>query len=210
MKALSICVLVLGLVGGFAAAAGAAGPRAYLGLEGGAVALDDITFSGTTIEFDGGAAFGLVGGVDFSGPRLEAELVYRSNDVDRVVQLGLASPASGEVTTTSLMFNGYYDFVTLKPLTPYVGAGLGITNLDFDDVAAPGFFLTSGDDNDDSGFAFQLAAGVAWQAIDRLTIDLGYRYFVTEEIEFVDRLTGRIDEDRYVAHTFLLGVRAGF
>ncbi len=88
-----------------------------------------------------------------------------------------------------LMANGYVDIATVSGLTPYVGAGLGVTQLRWNDVAlrtscVPGAAGCSGADpvnqsfDGDSSwrFTYALMAGVSYNMTEALKLDVGYRY----------------------------------
>lgn len=91
--------------------------------------------------------------------RIEGAVGYQKNDIQ---------PANGyrNVIGTYLA-NVYYDIAPkLIAVSPYLTAGIG--------GATVKIFPESTVSN--SGFAWQLGAGVDINASDRLTIDLGYRY----------------------------------
>ncbi|OJF92392.1 heat resistant agglutinin 1 protein [Pararhizobium antarcticum] len=96
---------------------------------------------------------------------------------------------NADVTAYGLMANGYVDLGTLAGFTPYLGAGLGATNLRFSDVTqtsscidslgvcAGGPSATASYNGYDSWrFTYALMAGVSYDVTDRLKLDLGYRY----------------------------------
>ncbi|QND54989.1 porin family protein (plasmid) [Phyllobacterium sp. 628] len=79
-------------------------------------------------------------------------------------------------TTTDIweaMANAYVDLGNYHGLTPYVGGGIGLANVnyDFQGPVYPG--LTSGSTN---RFEWALMAGVAVDLTPNLKLDLGYRY----------------------------------
>jgi opacity protein-like surface antigen len=98
----------------------------------------------------------------------------------------------GNVSSAVGLLNAYVDLGTLCQLgciTPYVGAGVGMTHnwvSNFTDTGQvfggppPGgaFVSTSYGQGDDASteLAWALMAGVAYQVNDKLTLDLGYRY----------------------------------
>ena len=89
----------------------------------------------------------------------------------------------------SFLANGYVDLGTYIGLTPYVGAGLGYTYVDWDTMsdttycvgaACPGnsalFAQTTHDGEDSWRFTYALMAGMAYDLTDALKLDVGYRY----------------------------------
>ncbi|MCA1406107.1 porin family protein [Ensifer sp. IC3342] len=112
-----------------------------------------------------------------------------------------ASPCAGQGAGTScafshdanfsalgLMANGYVDLATLAGFTPYLGAGIGATNINWNTVretatclpgggaCAGGAGATSYEGEDSWRFTYALMAGVSYDITDRLKLDLGYRY----------------------------------
>ncbi len=134
--------------------------------------------------------FGLETGVAFAGAlgmrfndniRAELELSYREVDVDSITQTGVGSMTlSGELETTALLLNGYYDFMPNANLSPYVSGGLGMAWHDGTLGAAAGY-SPSQLSADDSVFAYQVGFGVAYGIMDKTDLTLGYRYFGTSD-----------------------------
>ncbi|WP_156373941.1 MULTISPECIES: outer membrane protein [unclassified Rhizobium] len=100
-----------------------------------------------------------------------------------------AGDARADYRGIGLMANGYVDIATLAGFTPYLGAGLGVTRLDWSDVSlttecVPGVVACSGAAaatqslNGDSSwrFTYALMAGVSYDVTERLKLDLNYRY----------------------------------
>jgi OOP family OmpA-OmpF porin len=96
-----------------------------------------------------------------NGFRTDAELSWRNNEVDLFDE---------DAEVLAGMFNVFYDFNRGGRFQPYIGAGVGYGQLDFDDL-------------DDSGLAYQAMAGVGIAVSERATIDVGYRYFVMDDLE---------------------------
>jgi len=103
-----------------------------------------------------------------NGFRLEGEFAYRSNDFEAF---------DGEATALALMANLYYDFNRDGRWQPYVGVGVGGAQVEVDGAVGPISF-----DSDDTVFAYQGLAGVAVGLSDRLSLDVGYRYFVAPDV----------------------------
>ena len=76
--------------------------------------LTDSTVPGVTVntEFDTGLAFAAALGYDFNRFRVEGEISYQTNDVDKIGALGVFFDATGDATALSFLINGYFDFVT--------------------------------------------------------------------------------------------------
>ncbi len=72
----------------------------------------------------------------------------------------------GNIRTTALFANALYDFDTSGPITPYVGAGLGVAYVEQDLVYGPGVRVS----DDDTVFAVRLIAGAAYDLSDSLAL----------------------------------------
>lgn len=96
---------------------------------------------------------------------------------------------SANYTAWSVMANGYVDLGTYAGFTPYVGAGAGMTWVNWDSTnsanfcangtgACPVNFVanTVYPGESDLRFAYAFMAGVAMDVSKNLKIDLGYRY----------------------------------
>lgn len=169
----------------------------------------DNTAFGETLEssYDMGFNVGAAGGYDFGPARVEGEINYRQNDVDELGVPGVGSiGGDGDVSAFSLMGNGYWDIATGGPVTPYLGAGIGVAQVSMNDVGALGLTLA---DDDDTVFAYQFATGVVFDLNPMLALDLGYRYFATTDPEFKDSEGFKFDSE-YQSHNLSLGLRYTF
>lgn len=156
-----------------------------------------------TMEYDTGFALGAALGYDFNRFRVEGEIAYQKNDIDKVSALGVPLDASGDVSALAFLINGYFDFVNDSAFTPYISAGLGYAQIDLNDFNIVG----SGEPNysqDDSVFAYQVGLGVGYAVTEKVTIDVKYRYFATDDPEFDTA------EAEVASHNFLFGVRFNF
>jgi opacity protein-like surface antigen len=88
-----------------------------------------------------------------------------------------------EYTVFELMANAYADFGTFSGFTPYVGAGLGLAQINWDDlkgtnVDQDGVEIESGpyDGRSSTRFAWALMAGTSYDLSSNMKLDLGYRY----------------------------------
>src|SRR3954452_11433435 len=126
----------------------------YVGLEGGAMLLEDSAFDydddGTfghidnayTLDSKPGWDIDLVGGYDFGMVRLEGELGYKHASVDEVEVsnavthggFGSHFNADGHSTAWSVMVNGLLDLGDDDSWSGYVGPGIGVARVttDFD------------------------------------------------------------------------------
>ena len=91
--------------------------------------------------------------------RAEAELLYSDADGKRA--------NDGKLKTIAGFVNGYYDFLPGSAWRPFVGAGVGLGQVKVSGGPQRG---------DDTGFAYQLQAGVQHPINDRVTAQVAYRY----------------------------------
>lgn len=140
--------------------------------------------------------------------RFEGELEYQKSDFDELkVSYGASNESlalSGDVTATSFLVNGYYDFATGGKFTPYITAGIGGARLGINDVtvSAPGYGTATVRDSD-YVFAYQIGAGVGYTINERVILDLKYRYFASEDPDFGEA------KAEFATHNILLGLRIG-
>lgn len=156
-------------LGGAVSAAEAADP--YWSLFAVSHDLDDADY-GTGLgrvstSFDRDVGFGGALGFRFdptANMRAEVEWADRSNDVSghRLAGGPVLTGSRGSVSTQSLIFNVYYDFQVEPAFSPYVGAGLGLAKIDFEEFGSPGFPVIL--DDSDTVLVGQLMAG-AWMRV---------------------------------------------
>ena len=167
--------------------------------------LTDSTVPGVTIntEFDTGLTLAAALGYDFNRFRVEGEISYQTNDVDKIGAQGVFFDATGDATALSFLINGYYDFVNRSAFTPYISAGLGFAQVEFNNlnISGSGF---PGSSDDDTVYAYQIGIGVGYAVTEKVTIDVKYRYFGTEDSEY------DTTEAEFASNNFLFGVRVYF
>ncbi|WP_244651296.1 outer membrane protein [Rhizobium sp. CFBP 8762] len=83
------------------------------------------------------------------------------------------SPVRADYRAISLLANVYADLGTIMGVTPYVGAGLGSTNLRWDTVETA-FGAYEGDQS--WRLAFAMMTGFSYDLSEKTKLDLGYRY----------------------------------
>jgi hypothetical protein len=99
------------------------------------------------------------------------------------------------------MLNAYYDFNRGGRFEPYIGLGIGATDIEFND--------TPPEVDVDIGAAWQAMAGVAIGLTDRLDLDIGYRYFQTIDLDWQEGAPPGGDFD-YEHQAVVVGVRWQF
>jgi outer membrane protein OmpA-like peptidoglycan-associated protein/opacity protein-like surface antigen len=164
-------------------------------------------------DFKTGYDFGGIVGYDFGFIRLEAEAGYRSADIDTLTASTAILPASatlsrsgtyvadGDVNVLSFMLNAMADFGPDDGLQGFVGGGAGVARTKVDGatigLSSPGVL-----DDSDTGFAWQLLAGVRAPLTETIDVGLKYRFFNTAGLDMVDT-RGRDVEGKFRSHSLL-------
>ena len=192
-------------------------PNWYIGLSASVPFVDnqDVTQGGAGIgeaDFDNGFGATFAIGYTPNGRRqaspLRYELAYQYAKSD-VNSIGGAT-AVGDARVDAIMFNTYYDFargvlgVGGGGLTPYIGAGVGFAEVDFNSS-------TITVDNSDSAFAYQGMLGVSYapQTLPNTVWGVGYRYFaVANDLEY--GAGAGLTELEYDSHNIELNARFRF
>lgn len=134
-----------------------------------------------------------------SNIRLEGEVAYRTLDIDNLTKLPSSQPVlganfqggKGDLSSLSLMANGWYDFNNDTNWTPYIGGGLGFSLISLDNLYATTLGVFPGatpnkisvDDDEDWQFSYQIGAGISYKLNEKFNIDLDYRYVVVSDGE---------------------------
>ena len=161
---------------------------------------DDLT------KFKTGEAFNLALGYNFNPVRAEVAVGYQLNAFDQ--EYIAANNATNNydldingnhlknfnLKALTAMANCYYDIKTSTDVTPYVMGGMGIANLDSGDGWV-----------NDTGFAWQLGAGVGIKASDKITVDIGYRYLKSDGVKDIDG-----EDIKWHSQSVLAGIRYDF
>lgn len=201
----------------------------YIEGDGGVMLVEDqnITVNGAvdnaSANYDTDYDFGGIVGYDFGAFRLEAEASYRAADLTDVSagNQGLAlnpsvggtsrftgtRTALGEVNALSFMVNGLFDFGSDDGLQGFAGGGVGVARVDMDgrvNTNGPGVW-----DDSDTGFAWQLLAGVRAPLSDSWDVGLKYRFFNVPDVGLVDPI-GRTLDTKLTSHSLLGSITYNF
>ena len=184
----------------------------YVGVNISSVDLDDIDSQSTSpaagvtrnlnIGTDSETGFGIkIGKTVHSSAagELDIELNYAQSDhdVEAIDFLGIpftGDAAEGELEVESLLLRAAYKFSTGGVVKPYVGLGIGITDLSVDaryggsigsaSQTAPPFATGS-----DNAFAIEARVGADWSVSDAISLFAEYSFADVSDIEF-ERLGG--------------------
>ena len=160
----------------------------------GGSAIGDIDVSGVNsdIEFETGFGFDLGYGYDFGKTRVEGTWVRGQSD--KTSWLGYTVKA--DTTIDSIMGSIYYDFREDKQWSPFIGASLGSTSVDFDGAS-------------DSGFSYGIGYGVSYKTSDQVEVFFKGQTTVIPELTFatLNNSTMTITNGNYTNGTIGLRVR---
>jgi opacity protein-like surface antigen len=143
-----------------------------------ATADDDQLAAGSKLDDIGnGSSFGLGVGYVFNQ--------YFRADITGYVKSGYeiddssfsgAQKFSGDIDSKAILVN-FYAQKELGRFIPYVGFGLGYAKNEIDSFSySYGDSKGKGPGNDESGFAWQVAAGLGFKLTEKLFLDFEYRY----------------------------------
>jgi OmpA-OmpF porin, OOP family len=203
----------------------------YVGVEGGAMIVEDVDFDigattdASSVDHNYGWDVGGTVGYDFGGFRAEAEVSYRRATVDgyrasvttpfyngagTLVSPGAAAGtydyAGGNSSALSFMVNGMLDFGEDDGVQGFVGGGVGVARVKARyGLNDNGYFL----DDSDTVFAWQAIAGVRQPISENVDVTLKYRFFNADNVRVID-VTGRGFEGRFRSHSLLGGVTFNF
>ncbi|MGE0621060.1 MAG: outer membrane protein [Pseudomonadales bacterium] len=137
--------------------------------------------------------------------RLEAEYAYRSNEA-QLIDYGFGigeRRVDGDLTSSSLGINLWYDLLPGAAVRPSLGIGGGATRIDYDMDFTDG--TTFVDDEVSTAFV-QVAAGFDIELSRRLTVHTGWRVWLTDSHD-VDLADGQTVTADHWVHSAELGLR---
>jgi outer membrane protein OmpA-like peptidoglycan-associated protein/opacity protein-like surface antigen len=185
----------------------------YVGVEGGAMIVEDINFDigavPTTAKVNHNYGYDVDGvvGYDFGMFRVETEVGYRSASVDTLTASNTTlGNVDGKTSALSFMLNGMLDFGDDDGLQGFVGGGVGVAR-----VKGKYALNTYGNfvDDSDTVFAWQAIAGIRAPLTKNIDATLKYRFFNAENVKLVD-VTGRTLDGRFRSHSILGGFTFNF
>lgn len=180
--------------------------------------LPEGTELGWETDFNDGYTLGVAAGRDYGALRFDIELAFAKNDVEahRMVDVAgmsidavdaavlvesqttpfgintatIVADGQGDIRTTYLLANAYYDFENTTRLTPYVGGGIGagFVNVDYSpsDIGIV--------DDSATAFAYQIVGGLDYAINDTSSVLTNIRYRGTTDVEVdVDLFPAQLD-----------------
>lgn len=165
--------------------------------------VDDLGSASYDLDLDPGFFISAAAGSAMpSGFAIEGEVVYLKNDGDtQEIEDAIGESVDASAQTLGVLLNANYRFATASTVQPYVGAGVGYGKVKYDVDALGG-------SDDDSGFMWQLKAGVTFAMAGSTTWDIGYRYVRSPEYEVSDDFASlSVETDTHVVSA---GIRYSF
>jgi OOP family OmpA-OmpF porin len=199
----------------------------YVGGDFGAMIVEDTsldyplanTDDAVALDHDYGFDGALFVGYDLGAFRLESEVSYRQADLDAFENI-IAIPSTsgphpvglrdgfGSTSALAFMINGMLDFGDDDGLSGFVGGGVGMARVNYSNLRAfedTGTFL----DDSDSGFAWQVVAGLRQAISDNVDVHVRYRFFNAGDIS-LSGFGGEEVEGRFRSHSLLGGLTFNF
>jgi opacity protein-like surface antigen len=170
------------------------------------------------IELNPGIYAGATGGYDFGFVRIEGEFSFRDAEIDTITSQTnsyFIHNVDGNVGAFSSMINVFFDLHNRSRFTPYLGGGIGFATLYLSDTYG---YVTKRNstyyqplywESDDTVFAYQLGGGVDIALNNRFSLDVGYRYFKTDEAH-LDSYYATSSGLRFESHNAMVGFRMKF
>ena len=196
MKQRIIFAVAFGTAVGLGIGAALADPGYYVSGEAGVSLPPDLHLNSGGATQQTGFGTGIAGGgaVGYdtgNGIRVELDSLYQHTDVARLN----GAPATGHLSSTSLMANATYDLTHVGVVTPYVGAGVGMQNVGGD---------VNGLTGRDWKPAYQAEAGLRTDINDKASLFGEYRFSQSESVTLSD---GTDSAHQYFSdHALLAGV----
>jgi OmpA-OmpF porin, OOP family len=171
---------------------------------------------GTAVQTNSKTGFNVAGelGYDFGLFRTGLELGYQRaglGDVINVRGIPAVGPSggktSGNTSVMSFMLNGMFDAASGESWTGSIGAGVGVAQYKaskYTNGTAPAFLNDS-----DTGFAWQVLAGIRKAISDNVDLNLGYKYFNMPKINTV-AANGAALRTKLSTHNVMLGFTYNF
>jgi outer membrane protein OmpA-like peptidoglycan-associated protein/opacity protein-like surface antigen len=198
----------------------------YVGVEGGAMIVEDIDYDlttptggVTTIDSNYGYDVGGTVGYDFGALRVEAEVAYKSASVDEIrttgsiatganTQVGAGTYSGGGRTSAlSFMANAMLDFGADDSISGFVGGGAGIARVKASDYRVVNSFTAL--DDSDTVFAWQAIAGIRAPLSENVDVSLKYRFFNADDVR-IQNVRGVGYDGRFRSHSLLGGLTVNF
>lgn len=126
-------------------------------------------------------------------------------------QVAAPGDVIAKVTATTLLLNGYLDLGSWYRMTPYVGAGVGMANMnisDYQSTVLPPFGTVKS--HGQTNFAWAGMAGVSYALSQNVLVDVGYRYLSLGDATTSNDVFGNMRLRKITAQEVRVGLRWNF
>lgn len=155
-------------------------------------------------------------GYDFGLLRTEFEIGYQAAALNRLYNASFSQAGAvgnnptpdGSTRALSFMFNTLFDVANGNKWSGYVGGGIGIAQVKADNyriASSSAVFL----EDSDTGFAWQLIAGLRRAITENLDLSFEYRYFNVNDVNFTTPVATNLDGS-YRSNSLMLGLTYNF
>ena len=179
---------------------GLSGEGGYMHDSGFRAALE-IAFSGAEVDSHNNVN---VAGTVIDG--VDAAVLTGSSQQLGVTVGEVVADGKGDISSTGLFLNAYYDFNRSNKFYPYIGLGIGFMNVNVEFNPSNVGII----DDSETKFAYQLKAGAAYRITDSLDLYGEYAYRATDDIEVKNELFPGDLEVENKQHLLGIGVRYRF
>ena len=198
--------------------------RPYVSVYGGGSGLQDTDFkyswssgsSSDKLRYDVGGVYGVAIGTSIGSLpiRIEVEYSSRKNDINDATG-GYKGAVDGDIKSTALMVNLYYDFKNVDGLYDYLSGSvypyvfIGVGGVDAEMTERTDWWSGTASE---TVFAGQVGIGFGWEITDHIIFDLKGRVIMTEDIEFADIAGSNtsLELDKPIFVEVLAGIRLQF
>jgi len=184
--------------------------------------LSGLYSSSSDVKVDNASSFktslksnaGIAGSVGYKFPfvRAEGELQYFKSNFSGGSNSGGGVSTTGDSKQISGFANAYVDGPSTLGLAPYIGVGLGMTQVDLGSLngSQSGSNVVHFSGSHDV-FAYQVMAGLQFHIVGEATFNVGYRYQHKENMSLTNAATSAKQSVKFAAsNIFELGVSLGF
>lgn len=170
---------------------------------------DEERANATEWAFDNGFSGHASVGYEWGTWGIELEGNYKTLDADfrTTKATAVETATSGDQTHLSGMVNLFAILMADKPISTYFGGGIGMTQIEWDNVLPTGGTAI---DDSDTVFTWQLIAGVSFDINQNIALELDYRYVRPGDIELNDTAATFYDFNNQHLHNITLGFKFRF
>lgn len=144
---------------------------------------NEVNEAETEWEFDGGPNLTISAGHSSYSWAVEGEVSYKKMDATTDIFTGTSTTLNlkGDQSQLAVMLNGFWYPKPNWKVSPYLGVGLGITRISWNDIRARGTSFRI--DDSDNVFTYQLILGGSYKITSQIHLEADYRYFAPDDVE---------------------------